>query len=93
MLVTKYYVLRNCKNWDVETDDRVFDTEEEAQEWANYTWRMLTDKERAKYDSFEVYEECEEVDDEDEERDECDNYYTNDAYNMYEYDRYIYEKD
>lgn len=50
----KYEVIRKLINGDIEADGQTFDTVEEAQEWADYTERMLTPEEKEKYTDFVV---------------------------------------
>ena len=52
----KFTVVRYLKNGNIEGDDQLFNTEEQAQGWADYTWANLTAAERAQYRAFEAIE-------------------------------------
>lgn len=51
-----FYVIRFLKNGNVESDGRMFNTQEEAQAWLEYTKGMLTPAELDQYSDITVEE-------------------------------------
>lgn len=61
----KYYVLKIFKNGrDAEADERLFEHDYDAEEWAEYLYNQLTPEEQERYRDFTVYELEEEEEDE-----------------------------